>query len=121
MEKQTRHYVEEYGVDHYVTGETKEIVSREEYLSSFDNDEYVLLLRFFDRDVVVIDNKEFLSEKYNFTPFLRTNGSRKDLANGTSDLSNFNTVVYNSEYCEHIVFDNIEPLGEFQRKMAVRK
>ena len=72
MKQETKNYVEEYYLDSdYIFGTTKEIESRENYINSMkeDDDDYLLLIRFFDRHVLEYENEQYYSEPFNYSNF----------------------------------------------------
>ena len=95
MNIEIKKYVEEYYIDNYLTGYVKGIRSREEYINSLNEDNNdCVLIRFFDREVLTLDNKRYYSKPINFSSFIKLENNENY---STDNLLNSRTSVYDEK------------------------
>ena len=70
---ETKNYVEELWIDYFTTSIIHEIDSIEDYLSNTEFDPTMIGLRFFKRDFLSYDGKDFCSEPYNYGQWISHN------------------------------------------------
>ena len=70
---ESRNYVEELWIDYFTVSITKEINSIDEYLNNTEFDPTMIGLRFYKKDFLSYDGKEFCSEPYNYSEWISHN------------------------------------------------
>ena len=98
MYKQMKFYVEEIWVEHFVDSYIREIKSIEDYLENTEFDSTLIGFRFFQRELIVLNEKKYISEPENYTEWICNN------------CSYFKNVTINDE---EIKFENCITLEKF--------
>ena len=113
MNIEIKKYVEEYYIDNYLTGYVKGIRSREEYINSLNEDNNdCVLIRFFDREVLTLDNKRYYSKPINFSSFIKLENNENY---STDNLLNSRTSVYDEKENEKpVIIKEIDSLSNYK-------
>ena len=113
MEMGIKHFVEEYWIDYYYEGYISEIESREEYLNDILKDNCFIGFRFYDREVIKINGKEYVGEPINYSSFIKVLDSLDDneLLGHTMDIKpedkakvlTVDTIVHLDDYIKEVL------------------
>ena len=104
MEKEVRHYVEQYFYFGYLDKGDLEIDSREEYLKSFgfDTVDTFVGLRFYDREVIRSKGYIILGDPFNYSPFIKYMKSIDD-AGFLAKHKEFGSIVSFDDYKREVL------------------
>ena len=107
-------YVEEYWFTNYLDGYVKKIDSREEYINQIGGKQSLILIRFFDRQVISINNDKYYSKPINYSSFIAVNDLTNVLGYSKQELKNSVTDVYDTQYRKEVTIDKILTLSDYK-------
>ena len=120
MEKEIKHFVEEYVIDHFFEGFVKEIDSRENYINNFNDGECTVLFRFFDREIIKYNGIKYISEPINYTIFIKNPASDRLVKYIIPYLLNEHIFLKDSNFNKTVLIDDIIMLDDYKKKVLKR-
>ncbi len=116
MEREIKHFVEEFWIEKNIEGYVSEINSRSDYISNLKSDPFLFLVRFFDREVITIDKKKYIGEAFNYSDFIKVNNLIEFCGFSFQELLNTNVSVSDTKKSQEII-NNIIMLDDFKDEL----